>query len=224
MRDLTRPPGGARRIVDALLRQEDGGGKAIRSANLGGGLTRASRFSHSATHPAGEDRSEAPRRWPGRATATCVCAGCRAAPPPDAPAARRPTAPCLWRPAASHLPWRERVAARPRRQAVLVSRARLVASSGPCGASRGSSGAEHVLGKDGVGGSIPLHGTIAGRGSAPALTGAHCREPSIASIRAKRGLRRRRSTHVPCPRFTVAEHMSSGRSTSGKLIATLNAG
>ena len=27
-------------------------------------------------------------------------------------------------------------------------------------ARRGSSGAEHVLGKDGVGGSIPLHGTI----------------------------------------------------------------
>ena len=113
--------------------------------------------------PAGRTGSR-PGVWPGRVPAPCVCADSRAAPPPDALAfvAGGPVA-CLSSSAADRVVHgRERVVARSPRQAALVRRAPLVASSRP-GPSRGSSGAEHVLGKDGVGGSIPLHGTISSK-------------------------------------------------------------
>ena len=133
-------------------------------------LNRASRLL-----PPGKGRGQVyvrrrPRRLPGHEPAPCACAGFRVAPRPDAPAVRRRWSSGCSRQAASHLPCGKGVAARSGRQAALVRRAPLVASS-RLGASRGSSGAEHVLGKDGVGGSIPLHGTIRPHRRAEALRG-----------------------------------------------------
>lgn len=108
--------------------------------------------------------------------APCAGAGSRAVPRRAAAAARRPG----WSPSggrARHRPCphsstcRARPSSRPaanasRRNVANASR-RSCQHAGRCGivrtvflARRGSSGAEHVLGKDGVGGSIPLHGTI----------------------------------------------------------------